>query len=75
MINARSLATMGIGFGVIAMTTLGVISDGVMPPQQQAITRGGGSSQNHSQTINTLHNNDMIMLVALAFMETRKWDH
>lgn len=44
MINARSVATLGVGFGVVAVATLGLFA-----PAESADTRphGGGGSYSH----------------------------
>lgn len=46
MINPRSIASLGVGFGVLAMATLGIVADTQAQPQQPADTysySSGGS--------------------------------
>ena len=84
MINARSIATIGIGFGVVAITTIGFIGNETIPPitpEQPPyvinIAAGGTTARRVDYTPDrTINNddNDIIMLVVMAFMETRKWE-
>ena len=55
MINARSIATLGLGFGVVAITTLGLVGTTPQPPAPAPFvtSTGGGGFTRWKQIVDT----------------------
>jgi hypothetical protein len=78
--NARSIATLGIGFGVLAVATIGfsqsdVIAPPVVTPTTEVVAGGGGRTRIHFpreiETASDIQHEDDIMLAIIMQAVTK----